>query len=511
MNKSSEPIHLAIDLGASSGRVLAGSLGDNGIRLEEIHRFPNGGIQQANRLVWNLLGQWQQVVEGLSLAASRYGSSIRSVGADTWGVDYILLDRNDDQLGPCFNYRDPRTRGILERAFERMPRTELFAATGLQFIEINSLYQLLAMQLEDSPMLDIAERFLMVPDYVHWQLSGEKINEYTNASTTQLLDPVSGSWSHRVLEAFQLPERLFSEPEKPGSSLGNLTPSVVNQTNLSPNVEVIVPATHDTGSAVLAIPAASFAPPQPDWCYISCGTWSLIGAELASPNLSDACLRYNFTNEGGVQNSVRLLKNVCGLWVVEQCRAHWKREGKDWSWNRLIEMAEAAPSLVSVIDPDDAQFIAPDDMPNAIRQFCAGTFQPIPNTEGEVIRCALESLALKYRIVLGHLEELVGGPFSTVHMVGGGVQNRLLCQFTADACRKAVVAGPVEATAMGNLTMQAIGTGQLGSIEEARQLIRKSADIAHYSPHDSGRFEAPGRWEDAVQKLQSLTPKSQTD
>ncbi len=498
MSTSNGAVHLAIDLGASGGRVLAGRVQDRRIELDELHRFSNGGVQLGKRLVWNLLGQWEQVVQGLSNGAARYGSDVQSVGADTWGVDYVLLDRNDDQVGPCFHYRDARTRGVMERAFERLSREKIFSSTGLQFMEINTAYQLLAMRLEGSPLLDIAEHFLMVPDYLHWQLSGEKCNEFTNASTTQLLDADSGMWSRPVLRAFDLPESIFRQPVQPGVALGSVASSVATQTRLHSDVQVVLPATHDTGSAVLAVPASSFASEQPDWCYISCGTWSLMGAELARPVLSDACRMLNFTNEGGVQGSVRLLKNIAGLWIVQQCRAQWQRERKDLSWERLIQLAEQAPSMVSVVDTDDPLFVSPDNMPEAIREYCRRTSQPPPESEGEVIRCALESLALRYRLTLSHLEQLVGHELSTIHMVGGGVQNRMLCQFAADACGRRVMAGPVEATALGNVMMQAIGTGRLSSVKEARELIRGADDIRQYEP------QPRGRWDEGFDKLKQL-------
>ncbi|MCA9131885.1 MAG: rhamnulokinase [Planctomycetales bacterium] len=498
MSDSSLPVHLAIDLGASSGRVLAGRVSDTGIELEELHRFSNGGLHLGQRLVWNLLGQWEQCLEGLRRGASRFGSRVRSVGADTWGVDYVLLDRNDDQVGPCFHYRDGRTRGMVERACERLSRPQIFAATGVQFMEINTSCQLLAMRLEESPLLDIAERFLMVPDFLHWQLSGEKVNEFTNASTTQLLAAESGEWSRTMLRALELPESMFTTPLQPGASLGPLLPHVLRQTGLRQEVDVVLPATHDTGSAVLAVPAPSFAQEQPDWCYISCGTWSLMGAELARPVLSESCQLFNFTNEGGVQGSVRLLKNIAGLWIVQQCREQWKREGHDWSWERLIALAEQAPSMTAIIDTDAELFVAPENMPEAIREFCRRSNQPVPASEGEVVRCALESLVLRYRQVLGNLEQLLGHSLATIHIVGGGVQNRLLCQFTADACQRRVVAGPVEATALGNVMMQAIGCGLLSSIDEARQLLRGGTDIRHYEP------QAVGRWDEGYSRFKQL-------
>jgi rhamnulokinase len=499
MDDSQFPIHIAIDLGASSGRVLAGGITQRGVFLDELHRFHNGPIHLGKRLVWNLLGQWEHILEGVHRASAKYGKRIRSIGADTWGVDYVLLDANDDLVGPCFCYRDPRTRGVMEQAFGRLSRKEIFAATGLQFMEINTAYQLLSMRLEDSPLLDIAERFLMVPDFIHWQLSGEQCNEFTNASTTQLLNPETLQWSPQVLRAFEIPESLFSVPLQPGQSLGRITSVVASRTQLPGDVEVILPATHDTGSAILAVPADSFAAEQPTWCYISCGTWSLMGVELPRPDLSEACQSFNFTNEGGVQGSVRLLKNISGLWIVQQCREQWKREGHEWSWDRLIQMAEQIPSMISIINPDDPLFSAPDNMPEAIRTYCKNTGQQPPNSEGAIIRCALESLVLRYRQVLDYLEQMVGRELSTIHIVGGGVQNRMLCQFTADACQRDVVAGPIEATAIGNVMMQAIGTGQVASIEEARKLVQRSADIHRFRPGSIGR------WQEGFERLKQLS------
>ncbi len=498
MSEVTGTVHLAVDLGASGGRVLAGRVTSEGIVLEEVHRFQNGGVQQGKRLVWNLLGLWEEVSRGLGLAAARFGASIKSVGVDTWGVDYVLLDRNDDVVGPAFHYRDVRTRNIFDQAFQRLSRKEIFAETGLQFMEFNSAYQLLSMRLEDSPLLDVAEQFLMIPDYFHWQLSGEKCNEFTNASTTQLLNSETCRWSSRVANAFEIPQYIFSSPVQPGHNLGPILPQVANLTQLPSDVQVILPATHDTGSAVLAVPADSFAPAEPDWCYISCGTWSLLGAEVPRPCVTEACSNYNFTNEGGVQGSVRLLKNISGLWIVQQCRAQWRREGHEWSWDHLVHLAEQAPSMEAIFDTDDPSLTAPPNMPQAIRDYCKRTSQPIPDTEGAIIRCALESLALRYRLVFGYLEQLVGRQINTIHMVGGGVQNRMLCQLAADACQRRVVAGPVEATALGNVMMQAIGVGELASISEARSLVRRSNEIREYTPRRGGR------WDEGFARLKKL-------
>jgi rhamnulokinase len=497
------PIHLAVDLGASSGRVLAGYLQDSAVVLEELHRFENGPRQLGRRLVWNLVGLWDQIQIGLQTAAQRFGDRIASVGVDTWGVDYVLLDRNDDLVGPAFSYRDARTQGMMNQAFRRMSRQEIFHHTGLKFMELNTAYQLLSMRIDRSPLLDIAEHFLMIPDYLHFLLCGQKCNEFTNASTTQLLDPRNCDWCQPVIQALQIPAKIFQRPIQPGSVLGTLTSEVSQRTQLNRNVKVVAPATHDTGSAVLAVPAQSFAQARSDWCYISCGTWSLMGMELAEPNLSQACQKYNFTNEGGVAGSVRLLKNISGLWIVQQCREQWRREGRDLGWSELSRMASQATSMTAVIDPDDPTFSAPADMPKAIRQFCKRTGQREPQNEGEVIRCALESLALRYRMVLEMLEEIVGVELKVVHIVGGGVRNQLLCQLAADACGLPVVAGPVEATALGNILMQAVGCGELQGVDQARALVRASPDIIHYQPKQDTATVA--LWKHGLNLLKQLT------
>ncbi|MBX3421458.1 MAG: rhamnulokinase [Pirellulaceae bacterium] len=503
MKSNQAPVHLAIDVGASGGRVLAGCIQDSNILLEEVHRFPNGPLPLGKRLVWNLLAVWEEIQNGLQKSAARYGQRIVSVGADTWGVDFVLLDLNDDLVGPAFSYRDTRTRGVMQRAFQRISRQDIFAHTGLQFMEFNSAYQLYSMRLEKSPLLDVARQFLMVPDFFHWLLCGEKSNEFTNASTTQLLDPRTCDWSQPVIQALDIPQQIFSKPIQPTTVLGSVTSAVRERTHLGSQVKVVVPATHDTGSAVLAVPAKAFAQQQPDWCYISCGTWSLMGVELACPNLTPECQALNFTNEGGVAGSVRLLKNISGLWIVQQCRDQWRRDGFDWDWNHLTHLASQAESMVAVIDPDDPSFAAPTNMPEAIRQYCKKTGQRIPSTEGEVTRCALESLALRYRMVLDSLQQLLGAPLSVVHMVGGGVQNRLLCQFAADACDRAVVAGPVEATALGNMLVQAVGSGGLDSVQQARQLVLGLPDIVRYEPAvDSASRE---RWQQGLATLSRLT------
>ena len=474
--------YLAIDMGASSGRHVAGLFDGGRLELAEIHRFENGPVAAAGHLYWDPLALWGNAIDGIRAAKSAHGNRIASIGVDTWGVDFALLGHGDELLGNPVHYRDPRTDGILERAFEVVPREEIFRRTGLQFMQFNTLYQLWAMRRAESPLLDAARRLLMMPDLFHWLLTGEKSNELTNCTTTQFYDPQRNAWDRELLTAFDLPDRIVGEVSPPGTTLGPLRKEVAEATGLG-NVRVVLPGTHDTASAVAAVPAASAPAARPDWCYISSGTWSLMGAEVPRAVVNDQCLALNFTNEGGIGGTTRLLKNIAGLWLVQECRRVWNgQRGDDLDWEDLNRWAAAAPPLASLIDPDDPAFLAPPDMPKAICEFCRRTGQPVPSGEGAVVRCALESLALRYRLVFGWLEELVGGRIETIHVVGGGSRNRQLCQATADACHRTVLAGPSEATAIGNVLVQAMAAGELGSIAEAREVVGKSFTLDRYEP-----------------------------
>lgn len=494
---SHSPLHLAIDLGASSGRVLVGNLAEGEVLLEEVHRFANGPVLVGKRLHWNLLGLWQEIEVGLSVAAKRYGDRIKSIGVDTWGVDYVLLDENLDLLGPAFCYRDARTVGILEKAWHQMSRQAIFQETGLQFMEFNSLFQLWAMRLESPALLDQAKHFLMIPDFLHWMLTGVLSNESTNASTTQLLRPMDGTWSQPIAEAFSIPLGLFSRPVQPGHRLGLLLPELAKRTGM-PSVPIIVPATHDTGSAVLAVPARDFAEGKPNWCYISSGTWSLMGVELTEPQCTNKCMELNFTNEGGALGTTRLLKNIAGLWPLQQLRVQWERDERSLTWETCVAMAEAAPPLVSLFPIDDPRFVAPKDMLATIQAYYQSSGQKVLTEIGPLVRSCLESLALRYRTCLGWLEEILGYSLETIHIVGGGARNPLLCQMTADVCQRRVVAGPVEATAIGNLMMQSIGCKELDSIAEARRMLSQSPEIVTYLPQASQQpwLKAESRLED---------------
>lgn len=490
--------YLAVDLGASSGRVVAGVFDGCRLRLEELHRFDNGPVAAGGSLFWDVLGLWTQTCHGLHLASAKFGAGVKSVGVDTWGVDFALLGRRDVLLGNPFSYRDPRTDGVLEHAFQFAARDEIFARTGVQFMQFNTLFQLLAMRLENSPLLEIAESLLMMPDLFHFLLTGVKTNEFTNATTTQFYDPARRAWAKGLLAKLQLPTHILGEIVQPGTTIGALTRQVAADTGLG-NVVVVAPGTHDTASAVLAAPSLLQPSQQPQWCYISSGTWSLMGVETPEPIINETSLRLNFTNEGGAGGTIRLLKNIAGLWIAQECRRVWAHAGTEYTWDDLTRKAAAAPALRACIVPDHASFQTPGDMPARICEFCRQTGQPIPDSEGAIMRCALESLALRYRQVLGWLEELTGGRLETIHVFGGGARNAQLCQFTADACQRRVLAGPVEATALGNVMMQAIASGAIGSIREGRQVIANSFKIEEYLPKD----KAP--WDEAYRRFEPLT------
>ncbi|MBL8829381.1 MAG: rhamnulokinase [Planctomycetaceae bacterium] len=493
-----EQVYLAVDLGASSGRVLAGLFDGGRLRLEEVHRFDNGAIDLGGSLYWDLPALWKNISDGLRIAGVTYGDRIRSVGVDTWGVDFALLGRDDTLLGNPYSYRDRRTEGMMDAAFARASRDEIFDHTGLQFMPFNTLYQVLAMRQSRSPLLDVAESFLMIPDLIHWLLTGVKANEVTNASTTQFYDPRKQTWAYDLFKKLDLPTNILGKLIQPGTKLGKLRASVAADTGLT-NVEVVVPGTHDTASAVVAVPADYKPGEHPDWCYISSGTWSLMGVEVPQPVVSEKVRQLNFTNEGGVGGTTRLLKNITGLWLVQECRRVWNQAGKEYRWDAFNRLSAEATPLRSFIDPDDPAFATPGNMPEAIASYCERTGQPVPEDDGAVIRCALESIAMKYRYVLGALEELVERRIETIHIIGGGTQNRQLCQATADACGRRVVAGPIEATAIGNVVIQAIAAGAVGSLSEAREVIRDSFSVETFEPRDTAAWnEAYSRFEKLI-------------
>jgi rhamnulokinase len=468
---------LAFDLGAESGRGVLGLFDGKQLRLEVVHRFPNGGVRTLDTIHWDVLQLYSAMVQTLRLAATSFGG-VDAVGVDTWGVDFALLGRGGTLLGNPRHYRDPHTEGVMEQTFQRVSRSDIYRQTGVQFMRFNSLYQLLALQRDRSPLLDVAETLLFMPDLFHYLFTGLKVNEYTDASSSQLLDPRTRQWAQGLIQALGLPRHLFGTIVQPGTVLGPLRAALAAETGLNA-APVIAPGSHDTASAIAAVPAGA----EP-WAYISSGTWSLMGVELPAPLLTDKALQYNFTNEGGVGGTVRFLKNIMGLWLVQECRRAWEREGIAHSYESLCYLAEVSPPFVSIVDPDDTSFILPPSMPAALADYCRRTGQPAPDDAGATVRCALESLALCYRRVLERLEELSGQRLEAIHVVGGGSQNALLCQFTADACNRPVLAGPVEATAIGNVLVQAIGLGLLGSLGDAREVVRRSFEVRTYEPRD---------------------------
>ena len=487
--------YLAIDLGAESGRVMAGLWNGQTLRLEEIHRFPNGPVHLAGAMHWDVLRLWAEIQNGLGAAAKKYGPSIVSVGADTWGVDFVLLSARGEMLGQPRHYRDARTNGMMEKAFRQVPRAEIFAQTGLQFMQFNTLYQLLAVKQDTPELLEQADCLLLMPDFIHWALCGARAVEFTNGTTTQCLHPLERNWATGLLEKFGLPTRLFPKVVPPGTELGALRPDLAERSGLG-KVKVVAPPTHDTASAVAGVPTANTG--RADWAYLSSGTWSLMGAEVRQAVLSARALEINVTNEGGLDGTYRLLKNIMGLWLVQQCKRAFDARGATHEYSELARLAGQAPALRSLVNPDDPRFLNPPDMPRAIQDVCRETGQPAPRTEGELVRCAYESLALRYRQVLGWLEELTANRIEVIHIVGGGSQSAILDQFTADACQRPVLAGPVEATALGNLLVQVRASGELGSLAETREVVRNSTEVKTFLPGPA----AP--WEDAAARFEAL-------
>jgi rhamnulokinase len=484
--------YLALDLGAESGRGLLGRFDGEILVIDEVHRFPNGPIKLLDTLHWDLPRLFDEIKTALRKVAGS-DCTLDGIGIDTWGVDFGLVGRGNTLLGNPVHYRDARTEGMLDAAFASIPRDQLYTITGLQFLPFNTIFQLLALKRANSPLLEVAETLLMMPDLFGWLLTGERAGERTDASTTQLLDPRTGLWSDELCRALDLPRPILPALIEPGSELGPLRRSVAEEVGMPTAVHVIAPGTHDTASAVAAVPVASHSSSSssapPDWCYLSSGTWSLLGVEVSQPVINAETMRYNFTNEGGVAGTTRLLKNIMGLWLVQESRRTWARTGREMTYEELTARAQAAPPFAALVDPDDPSFLPPGDMPARLVAFCKRTGQRLPENEGGLVRCCLESLALKYRWTIERLEAILGTSIKTIHVVGGGARNSLLCQFTADACGRPVHAGPVEATAIGNILMQAVGRRQLGSVADLRAVVARSFPVAAYEPRDTAAWD----------------------
>lgn len=454
---------LAVDLGAESGRVMAVHYDGRSLEIEELHRFPNVTVDVRGTLHWDFLRLWTDIRQGIGLGRQHNPAGL---GVDTWGVDFGLLDSQGKLLGNPVTYRDSRTDGVMERAFGRVERAEIFGQTGIQFMPINTLYQMISLVESGSPQLAAGHTFLTAPDLLNYWLTGAKVCEFSNATTTQMYNPRTGDWAWELLDAFAIPRRVFPEVVQPGTRLG-----------VYEGIPVIAPACHDTGSAVAATPLGS-----PRSAYISSGTWSLVGLEVAAPVINDAALAANVTNEGGVYGTFRLLKNVMGLWIVQQCRAAWAAAGEELSYAELTRLAEQARSMETPLDPDDGRFLHPGNHPAHIRDWYAERGLAAPQTKGEIIRAVLEGLAGRYADVLNSLTDLTGQPADRVHIVGGGSRNRLLNQLTANATGLPVVAGPVETTVLGNALVQLISLGELADIGQARQLVAQMGGQEAFTP-----------------------------
>jgi rhamnulokinase len=415
-----------------------------------------------------------------------------SLAIDSWSVDFGLIGESGELLGNPYHYRDWHTHGVMEELHGLMEKEFIFQRTGIQFLTFNTIYQLAAMRKARSPLLGRAKRFLMIPDLLRYFLTGEMHNEFSNATSTQLYNPLQQAWDRELLSGIGIPHSWFGEVLEPGAAAGTIRSSVMTDLGIEA-IPVIAVAEHDTGSAVAAVPAL-----ERSFAYLSCGTWSLMGTETAQPVINEDTLKFNFTNEGGVGRTYRLLKNIMGLWSLQEARREWERQGISYSFSELVHMAEQAPAFASFIDPDDELFLHAGDMRTRIRQYCRNTGQPLPETPGEVTRCILESLALKYRYILELTERVSGQGFNGLHMVGGGIQNRLLCQWTAHSIQKPVWAGPAEASAIGNLAVQWIAQGKFADIWEARRVIADSFTVEVYEPADS---EA---WEDAYGRFRQV-------
>jgi rhamnulokinase len=484
--------YLAVDVGAESGRIVAGLFDGSRLSMREVYRFPNQSVAILGHSYWEIYRLFAEIREGIARAASTYGRDIASVGVDTWGVDYGLLDRTGHLVGSPYIYRDKRTDGMMDEAFRRLSREELYRHTGIQFMFFNTIYQLLSEVVENNPRLDVAESLLFIPDLLNYWLSGVQANERTIASTSQLLDPRTGRWSTEVIAKLGLPGRLFRDIVEPGTVLGPLLPDLLG-TRSGESPRLVASAGHDTAAAVAAVPGEgdSFA-------YLSSGTWSLMGVETLAPVLSEKAYAYNFTNEGGVAGTIRLLANISGLWLIQECRRTWASGGKDYTYEELSALANEAPPFIAVIDPDYGEFSKPGNMPENIRGYCRKTGQRAPDSPGSIVRTALEGLALKYRFILERLDDLTGHHIDALNIVGGGTQNTLLNQFTADAVNRPVITGPIEATSIGNILVQMMAMGKIGSLREGRELVRRSVDTTRYRAGD------PDRWEGPFVKLKEL-------
>ncbi len=471
---------LAFDFGASSGRAMLFTFDGEKLDIEEMHRFSNDPVMIGGHFHWDILRLFFEIKQGINKTVLAGHSDIQAIGIDTWGVDFGLFDKNGKLLGNPYHYRDTRTNGMEELADKTIGKEYIFEKTGIQFNFFNTLFQFMAMKEEGDPILDIADKMLFVPDIFNYLLTGEMKNEYSIASTSQLLDVHTKTWDTELMEKAGIPSDIFCDIVMPGTIIGELTDDLCEELGC-PKIPVIAVGSHDTASAVASVPVTE----DYKYAYISTGTWALMGSEIDEPRVSDVTYQYNFTNEGGVCNKIRFLKNIMGLWIIQESKRQWAREGKNFSFDDLEQAAWAAEPFKCFIDPDDETFATPGNMPKKIRQFCEKTGQYVPQGEGEIIRCIAQSLAFKFRMVADAIEEITGEPLKAVHMVGGGIKDTMVCRFTASATGKTVLAGPVEATSTGNAVMQLMALGKIDGLMEGRSIVKNSFPIKTYEPEDA--------------------------
>ncbi len=482
---------LAFDFGASSGRAMCGTFDGEKITIEELHRFSNDPVILNGTMYWDVLRLFFEIKQGL-IKAKKCGH-IESIGIDTWGVDFGLIDREGRLLENPVHYRDARTEGMLEESFHLIDKKRFYEITGNQFMEINTAFQLLYLLKNRKDLLERADKMLLMPDLFNYFLTGEKKAEYSIASTTQLLDAKEGKWSDEVISALGLPKEIFPEIVPTGTKIGQLSEEICGELGLD-RIDVIAAAGHDTQAAMVAVPAS-----EDDFIFLSCGTWSLLGTELEAPIINEKSEFYNITNEGGYGRKTSFLKNIIGLWCIQESRRQWIREGQEYGFGELEKMAAASEPLKCFIDPDAPEFTPAGNIPERIREYCRRTGQAVPETIGEVVRCINESLAMKYRQAVEEIKDCTGKDYQTIYIVGGGTQSALLCQFTANACGCRVSAGPVEATVLGNVALQLMATGEIGSLKEARKIVRRSQDIKIYEPCEKEK------WDEAYERFCRVT------
>ncbi len=480
---SGEKRFIGFDLGAESGRCVVAALVDGKIALDEVHRFTTHNLRNETGFHWDVQAIFDEIVEGLRKARNTFGPSFNAIGIDTWGVDYVLVDKDGHVLGTPYHYRDDRTDGMMERAFRIVAKEKMYGRSGTQFAQINTVFQLMAEMRNSPDFLNAADRMLLMPDFLNFMLTGQKKSEFTIASTTGLTDPKVRDWDWELIREFGFPEKLFAEIVEPGTRLGAILPSIVDRTGLDPDIPVVASAGHDTASAVASVPAEGI-----NWAFLSSGTWSLMGIEVQVPIPSMEAMKFNFTNEGGVNRTTRFLKNIIGLWPVQECRREWASEGKDYSYRQLVDMASVDKSAGAWVDLSDVRFLKPGGMPGKIQASLGETCQVSNDDPGFIIRVIMESLAFSYRTTIEEIERVTGRRIEKLYAVGGGVQNELLMQSTADAIGKPVYAGPTEGAIVGNIGVLAVAAGAVPDTREWRRVVANSFEPKLYRPANAAYY-----------------------